>query len=49
MLVSPGRPELICNMAIAVADGVLAGAGSNLHVTSRAHDPQRRRCSAVLA
>jgi predicted ArsR family transcriptional regulator len=49
MLVSPGRPELICNIAIAVTEGVLAGAGSDLRVTARTHDPERRRCSAVLA
>lgn len=48
-LVLPGRPELICNMAIAVTEGVLAGAGSDLHVSARAHDPERRHCSAVLA
>jgi predicted ArsR family transcriptional regulator len=48
-LVSPGRPELICNMAIAVTEGMLAGAGSDLRVTARAHDPERRHCSAVLA
>lgn len=49
LLVSPGRPELICNMAVAVTEGVLAGAGSDLRVTARTHDPERRRCSAVLA
>jgi predicted ArsR family transcriptional regulator len=49
LLVSPGRPELICDMAVAVTEGVLAGAGSNLHVTARAHNPGRRHCSAVLA
>jgi predicted ArsR family transcriptional regulator len=49
LLVSPGRPELICNMAIAVTEGVLAGAGSDLRVTARDHDPERRHCAAVLA
>ena len=48
-LVSPGRPELICDMAIAVTEGVLAGAGSDLRVTARTHNPEMRRCSAVLA
>ncbi|HEY7630061.1 MAG TPA: helix-turn-helix domain-containing protein [Thermoleophilaceae bacterium] len=48
-LVSPGRPELVCNLAIAVTEGVLAGCGSELHVTARTHDPERRRCAAVLA
>jgi predicted ArsR family transcriptional regulator len=49
MLVSPGQPGLICNMAIAVVEGVLAGAGSDLRVSSRSHDPEHRRCTAVLA
>jgi predicted ArsR family transcriptional regulator len=47
-LVLPHRPELICELAIAVADGVLAGAGSRLRAGRRAHDPQRRACSAHL-
>ena len=36
-------------MALAVTEGVLAGAGSDLHVTARDHDPERRHCAAVLA
>jgi predicted ArsR family transcriptional regulator len=48
-LVSPDQPQLVCNLAMAVVEGVLAGAGSPLHVTSRSHDPERRRCAAVLA
>jgi hypothetical protein len=48
-LVSPDRPELVCNLAIAVTEGVLAGCGSSLHVSARTHDPERRRCAAVLA
>ena len=48
-LVSPGRPELVCNLAIAVTEGVLAGCGSPLRVTARTHDPEQRRCEAVLA
>ena len=48
-LVSPDRPELICNLAVAVVDGILAGSGSPLRVTARAHDPQQRRCAAALA
>jgi predicted ArsR family transcriptional regulator len=49
VLVSPGRPELICNMAIAVTEGVLAGSGSDLRVKVRSHHPDRRHCTAVLA
>jgi len=43
------RPELICDLAVAVTDGVLAGAGSPLHVVKREHDPQRRSCRAELS
>src|SRR5215211_5793259 len=45
-LVLPDRPQLICELAMAVADGVLAGAGSDLRVTHREHDPAARHCSA---
>jgi predicted ArsR family transcriptional regulator len=48
-LVLPDRPELICELAIAVADGVLAGSGSTLRVGKRVHDPLARACSASLA
>ena len=48
-LVLPDTPELLCNLAIAVAEGVIAGCGSSLRVTDRTHDPERRRCTAVLA
>jgi predicted ArsR family transcriptional regulator len=47
-LVSPQRPELICELAVAVAEGVLAGSGSALTVADREHDPDARRCSARL-
>ena len=47
-LVSPQRPELICELAVAVAEGVLAGSGSGLTIAERAHDPEARRCSARL-
>jgi len=49
VLVSPGEPQLICNMAMAVVEGVLAGSGSNLRLTQRDHHPEIRRCTAVLA
>jgi hypothetical protein len=48
-VVSPEGPELVCNLAIAVVEGVLDGCGSNARLTARFHDPERRRCSAVLA
>jgi predicted ArsR family transcriptional regulator len=48
-LVAPDLPELVCELAIAIADGVLAGAGSELRVSERVHDPEGRACSARLA
>lgn len=47
-LVLPGRPELICELAAAVADGVLAGSGTGAHVVERSHDPAARRCAARI-
>jgi predicted ArsR family transcriptional regulator len=47
-LVSPLRPELVCRMATAALDGVLAGTGDVRRVAEAAHDPARRRCSARL-
>src|SRR5689334_15684326 len=43
------QPELICELAVAVTDGVLAGAGSPLRVSKRTHDPERRSCTAELS
>ena len=47
-LVLPGRPELLCELAMSVADGVLTGAGSGLRVGAREHDPVQRACCAQL-
>jgi predicted ArsR family transcriptional regulator len=47
-LVLPDRPELVCELAVAVADGVLAGSGSDLRVGRREHAPARRACSLQL-
>jgi predicted ArsR family transcriptional regulator len=47
-LVLPDRPQLICSLAAAVVDGVLAGSGSELRVRERRHDPEKRRCSLGL-
>ena len=47
-LVSPDRPELVCELAAAVAEGVLLGSGSNVTIGKRAHDPARRSCSLAL-
>src|SRR5204862_7712526 len=47
-LVFPDRPELLCELAVAVAEGVLAGSGSRLKVGRRIHHPDERRCSVGL-
>src|SRR3954452_21895133 len=41
-LVLPGRPEMLCELASSVVDGVLAGSGSSLRVSRRAHHPDER-------
>lgn len=48
-LVAPDRPDLVCRLALAVTDGVLAGSGSRMRVAGGDHDPKRRNCSATLA
>lgn len=47
-LVSPDHPGLVCDLAADVADGVLAGSGSELRVAERRHDPEARRCALEL-
>jgi predicted ArsR family transcriptional regulator len=47
-LVRHDRPEQICEIAIAAAEGVLAGCGGELEIGERTHDPDARRCSARL-
>lgn len=47
-IVLPQRPQLLCELAVAVADGVLAGAGSELHLARREHHPVERSCAARL-
>ena len=47
-LVLPDRPQLICELAMAVANGVLAGAHSQLCIGDRQHDAERRTCLARL-
>jgi predicted ArsR family transcriptional regulator len=46
--VSPERPELICRLATAVAEGLLRGAGTRHRIGSRHHDPSRRSCTLRL-
>lgn len=47
-LVAPDRPQLICELAVGVCDGVLAGAGRERRVGRRDHDPGRRQCRLGL-
>jgi predicted ArsR family transcriptional regulator len=47
-LVLPDRPELVCELATAVAEGVLTGSGSGVAIGERHHDPARRACSLEL-
>ena len=48
-LVSPPRPQLVCRLAAAALDGVLAGAADGRRVARRAHDHALRRCRLTLA
>ena len=47
-LVSPSQPDLVCRLAVAALDGVLAGVTDGRRVGTRAHDPARRRCRIGL-
>jgi predicted ArsR family transcriptional regulator len=46
--VVPDHPELVCELAAAVVEGVLAGSGSDRRVGARRHDTEARRCSIKL-
>ncbi len=47
-LVLPDQPELLCGLAMAVAEGVLAGSGTRARLTGVAHDPVARHCKATI-
>jgi predicted ArsR family transcriptional regulator len=47
-LVSPRRPEIVCRLAAAAVDGVLAGTADGRCVAARSHDTGRRRCTLTL-
>jgi len=47
-LVLPDNPELVCELAAAVAQGVLDGSGSGLAIDAREHDVERRTCRITL-
>ncbi|MBI2933620.1 MAG: helix-turn-helix transcriptional regulator [Planctomycetes bacterium] len=46
--VSPDRPEIVCETATGVVEGVLSGAGSRLEIRGRRHEPGKRRCCLTL-
>jgi DNA-binding transcriptional ArsR family regulator len=47
-VVSPSRPEQICQLADGVIDGVLSSSGGTLRAGTAVHDPERRRCTVGL-
>jgi predicted ArsR family transcriptional regulator len=47
-IVAPGHPELVCGLADAVAEGVLAASGSRLELVRVHHDPDRRACGGSI-
>jgi predicted ArsR family transcriptional regulator len=46
--VAPDRPQLICELATGVLDGVLGASGSTQRVGEGFHDPARRDCRITL-
>jgi predicted ArsR family transcriptional regulator len=47
-IVAPQRPELVCQLADAVVEGVLAASGDDLRLAAAHHDTGRRRCRATI-
>lgn len=47
-VIAPDHPELVCGLADAVVEGVLAGTGSQLKLVRVHHDPARRVCGGSL-
>ena len=47
-LVSPERPELVCQLATAVVEGMAHAAGAGVSPVARSHDPERRVCHLEL-
>jgi predicted ArsR family transcriptional regulator len=47
-LIAPDRPELICELATGVLDGVLSAAGTHQTVGDGHHNPAERRCHVTL-
>jgi predicted ArsR family transcriptional regulator len=48
-LVAPDRPEVVCQLAAAVLDGVVSASKERLEVGSSVHEPAARRCELRLA
>ena len=47
-VVAADRPELICQLATGVIEGVLGASGADRHVGPARHDPARRDCGVTL-
>jgi predicted ArsR family transcriptional regulator len=47
-LVAPDHPELVCDLLMAAADGVLERCGASTRIGARTHDHATRRCRAEL-
>jgi predicted ArsR family transcriptional regulator len=47
-LVAADRPELVCQLATGVLEGVLEAAGARQAVGEQWHDPAKRRCQVTL-
>jgi predicted ArsR family transcriptional regulator len=47
-IVSPANPRLVCHLLLDAAEGALGAAGTGLRIEQRHHDPEHRRCSAVV-
>jgi predicted ArsR family transcriptional regulator len=48
-LILPGRPKVLCGLAVAVVEGMVEASGTELRVADSTHDPEARCCSVTLA
>jgi predicted ArsR family transcriptional regulator len=47
-LVAPERPQVVCELAVGAAEGVLSGCGGDVRAQARRHDPHCRICEVDL-